>query len=85
MCSKSSTCMLCSEALSIGRTVSICTECNLNVHVYCSKNAPNTCGLPQVLAKHYTDSLKKTKGETQIIPLGDGDVINVEGWIKVPT
>lgn len=85
MRSKASTCMVCSEAISVGRTVSTCTECNVNVHTHCTKQVPNTCGLPQVLAKHYTDSLKESKEESLVIPLKDGDVINVEGWIKVPT
>lgn len=85
MCSKSSNCMMCSETISLGRTVSVCTECNLNAHVHCTQKVPNTCGLPQVLAKHYTDSLKKSKEESPVIPLSDTDVINVEGWIKIPT
>lgn len=87
ICSKSSTCIVCSEQLSLGRTVSICSECNENVHVHCTKQVPNTCGLPQVLAKHYKDSLKiQNKGEESLkIPLSDRDVINVEGWIKIPT
>lgn len=86
ICSKSLVCIGCAEPLSLGKTISVCSECSINVHVSCTKHMPNTCGLPQVLAKHYTDSLKRNKEEdSPKIPLNLDDIINVEGWIKVPT
>nr|CAH7718792.1 unnamed protein product [Callosobruchus chinensis] len=84
LCTKSSTkCAGCSETVSLGRSIMICSECQVQCHSYCSKKVPNTCGLPHMFAQHYRDSLEKNKKEkTAVLPDGD-DKIHVKGWIKV--
>ncbi|CAH1979493.1 unnamed protein product [Acanthoscelides obtectus] len=84
ICTKSSTkCAGCSETISLGRSVMICSECQVQCHSYCSKKVPNTCGLPQMFAKHYRDSLEKKKKENVIATSVGDDKIHVKGWIKV--
>nr|CAI5863093.1 unnamed protein product [Callosobruchus analis] len=85
ICTKSSTkCAGCSETISLGRSILICSECQVQCHSYCSKKVPNTCGLPHMFAKHYRDSLEKNKKEkTAVMQPGGDDTIHVKGWIKI--
>ncbi|KAJ8966919.1 hypothetical protein NQ314_003226 [Rhamnusium bicolor] len=83
LCTKASTkCAGCSNLISLGRSMNVCKECSLVTHPHCS--VPNTCGLPQIFAKHYKDSLEP-KGEEALIANTKDDTINIEGWIKGST
>ncbi|CAH1118647.1 unnamed protein product [Phaedon cochleariae] len=81
----STTCVACSRPMSgVSRPVAACVECNVQCHVGCKKDVPNTCGLPQVFAQHYVDSLQPAKSGKTTEPLDKEEVVNVEGWIKIP-
>ncbi|XP_056637820.1 citron Rho-interacting kinase [Diorhabda sublineata] len=81
--SRSSTkCSGCSEPISLGRMVAVCSECNVHVHMDCKKQLPNTCGLPAVFAQHYKESLRNSNEKVDKIE-GEMENVNVEGWIKV--
>ncbi|KAG5866592.1 hypothetical protein JTB14_013111 [Gonioctena quinquepunctata] len=83
-CKSSSTCAACSNPISLGRAFLFCSECDIHVHANCKNSLPNTCGLPQVFAKHYKDSLRPKTDESPSQPQDKEEVINVEGWVKVP-
>ncbi|XP_050504436.1 citron Rho-interacting kinase [Diabrotica virgifera virgifera] len=81
--SRSSTkCSGCSEPISLGRTVAVCSECTLHVHMECKSDVQNTCGLPAVYARHYKESLPTNEEKVELN--NSKDDVNVEGWIKVP-
>lgn len=85
LCAKSSVkCVSCSDSIALGRSMSVCKECNVTTHPHCATSIPNTCGLPQGFAKHYKDSLEPKSGEISKEKLPGDETINIEGWIKVP-
>ncbi|CAG9853757.1 unnamed protein product [Phyllotreta striolata] len=78
----STKCAGCSEAVSLGRIVAICTECNVYTHVDCKNRMPNTCGLPEVYAKHFMDNSKQDDVRS-ITNQSNDENVNIQGWIKV--
>lgn len=81
---KNAKCEACSGTMSIGRSMLLCSECSISAHTYCAKKVPNTCGLPKMFAKHYMDSLEPKKEDNLAEAAKVDEVVNVEGWIKIP-
>lgn len=66
----------------LGKSSSICQECNIIVHTACVPLVPKTCGLPSAYVQHFTDTVQKNASETK--KEINSDALNLEGWIKIP-
>ncbi|KAF5279138.1 hypothetical protein FQA39_LY18316 [Lamprigera yunnana] len=87
LCTKTIKCVHCSNSVALGRNAKYCGECHIMVHPYCVSYVPKACGIPMAYVKHYSESLSVVvKGDEATVPLGNNDeeVINIEGWIKIP-
>lgn len=80
-------CSHCKSQIPLGRSSSVCNECQITVHPQCISNLPRTCGLPHAFAKHYSESLSKLE---DIKNKSAGEISNevadieIESWVKIP-
>lgn len=75
-------CVQCDNQIFLGKTASVCQECNIVAHVTCASLVPKTCGLPNGFVQHFTNSVTRTNSIKNCEH--SKELVNVEGWVKIP-